>query len=140
MHDRLGVARGDLDRGVGLAGGGAADEQRHGEALALHFAGDVHHLVERRRDQAAQADDVDVLFAGGLEDLLARDHHAEVDDLVVVAAEHHADDVLADVVDVAFDGGHEDAALGLVIAGGLLLRFHERAAGRRRLSSSRARF
>ena len=38
------------------------------------------------------------------------DHHAEVDDLVVVAAEDDADDVLADVVDVALDGGHQDLA------------------------------
>jgi hypothetical protein len=36
---------------------------------------------------------------------VAGHHDAEVDDLVVVAAEHHADDVLADVVDVALDGG-----------------------------------
>jgi hypothetical protein len=33
----------------------------------------------------------------------AGNHHAEVDDLVVVAAEDDADDVLADVVDVALD-------------------------------------
>ena len=46
----------------------------------------------------------------GVEDLVARHHHAEVDDLVAVAAEHHADDVLADVVDVALDGGHHDLA------------------------------
>ena len=43
--------------------------------------------------------------------LSQRHHHAEVDDLVVVAAEHHAHDVLADVVDVALDGGDEDAPL-----------------------------
>ena len=37
---------------------------------------------------------------GGLEDRFARYHDAQVVDFVVVAAEHHADDVLADVVDV----------------------------------------
>jgi hypothetical protein len=42
-----------------------------------------------------------------------RDHDAEVDDFVVVAGEDDADDVLADVVDVALDGGEEDLALGL---------------------------
>ena len=41
----------------------------------------------------------------------AGDHHAHVDDLVVVAREHDADDVLADVVDVAFDGGEDDLSL-----------------------------
>ena len=72
---------------------------------------DEHHLVERRRDQAAQADDVRLLLDRGVEDLRRRHHHAEVDDLVVVAAEHDADDVLADVVDVPLDRRHQDAAL-----------------------------
>jgi hypothetical protein len=40
-------------------------------------------------------------------DLVARHHDAEVDHLVIVAGEDDADDVLADVVDVALDGGHE---------------------------------
>ena len=71
-----------------------------------------HHLVERRRDQAGQADDVDLLVARGLEDLLRRHHDAEVDDLVVVAGEHDADDVLADVVHVALDRRHQDLAGG----------------------------
>ena len=39
-----------------------------------------------------------------------RHHHAEVDDLEVVALEHDADDVLADVVHVALDGGQQDLA------------------------------
>ena len=45
------------------------------------------------------------------QNLFARHHHAEIDDLVVVAAEHDADDVLADVMDVALDGGQQDPAL-----------------------------
>ena len=39
-------------------------------------------------------------------------HHAHVDDLEVVALEHDGDDVLADVVHVALDGGDDDLALG----------------------------
>ena len=45
----------------------------------------------------------------GVEDLLRRHHDAEIDDLVIVALEHDADDVLADVVHVALDGGEQDA-------------------------------
>ena len=45
------------------------------------------------------------------ENLVARHHHAEIDDLVAVAAEHDADDVLADVVDVALDRREDDLAL-----------------------------
>ena len=68
------------------------------------------HLVERRGDEPRQADQVGVDLDRLLEDPGGRDHHAEVDDLVVVAAEHDPDDVLADVVDVALDrGGHDRA-------------------------------
>ena len=70
----------------------------------------MHHLVERRRDQAGEADDVDLLVACRLKDLRRRHHDAEIDDLVIVAGEHDADDVLADVVDVALDGRHQDLA------------------------------
>ena len=56
-------------------------------------------------------DDVGLLLDRRVEDLRRRHHHAEVDHLVVVAAEHHADDVLADVVDVALHRGHQDPAL-----------------------------
>ena len=63
-----------------------------------------------RRDQAAQADDVRAAIASRLEDPRGGHHHPEVDHLVVVAAQHDAHDVLADVVDVALDGRHHDRA------------------------------
>ena len=47
------------------------------------------------------------------EDLLRRHHDAEIDDLVIVAGEHDADDVLADVVHVALHRRHQDVAGGL---------------------------
>ena len=61
---------------------------------------------------------------GGVEDPFGRDHDAEVDHLVVVAAEHDADDVLADVVHVALDGREHDPRLRLPLA--VLLVLHER--------------
>jgi hypothetical protein len=51
------------------------------------------------------------LLDRGIEDLRGRHHHAQIDDLVVVAAEHDPDDVLADVVDVPLHGCHDHAAL-----------------------------
>ncbi|CAJ1779966.1 hypothetical protein LMCDFJHI_02901 [Aeromonas salmonicida] len=89
-----------LDRCVGLGGGGTADQQRQLEALTLHLFGHVHHLVERRCDQARQPYDIGSHFTGSLENGLAGDHNPQVDDLVVVALQHNADDVLADVVHV----------------------------------------
>ena len=62
----------------------------------------------------------------GLQDLVLRHHHAQIDHLVVVAAEHHADDVLADVVDVALHRRHHDPALGASAAILVLFRLHVR--------------
>ena len=52
VNDGMAIVRGDFDGGVGAAGGGAADEQGQGEALTLHFAGYMDHLVERGGDEA----------------------------------------------------------------------------------------
>ncbi len=87
----------------------------------------MHHFVEAGRDQARQADHVDLFLDGSFQNSFAGDHHAQVDDFVVVAAEHHADDVLADVVHVAFDGGQQHLAAHLLRrgAGLFLFLFHE---------------
>ena len=130
VDDGLGVMGRDLDRVVGGRGGGAADEQRDLETLALHFLGVVDHLVERGRDEPGEPDDVGTLFFRGGENLFARHHDAEIDDLVIVTGEDDADDVLADVVHVALHGRHDDAALSLGGAAGRyecgFFRLHKR--------------
>ena len=134
MHHRpAAIVRVDLDGGMDAAGSGAADQQRHLQALAFHLAGEETHLVERRRDQAGQADDVGALGFRGLDDLGGRHHDAEVDHLEIVTLQDDADDVLADVVDVALDGREHDLAGGLAAVAGnavgevaRLLLFHER--------------
>ncbi len=66
-------------------------------------------------------------LARGVEDLLRRHHDAEVDHREVVALEDDADDVLADVVDVALHRRHHDRALGLAgVARLRLFRLDER--------------
>ena len=111
VHRRLAVLGRDADRRVLLRRRRAADQERQRRARAAPSRGRRDHLVERRRDQPREADDVRVLLDRRVEDLVGRNHHAEVDDLVVVAAEHDADDVLADVVHVTLDGGEHDLAL-----------------------------
>ncbi len=76
MDGEARILRGDLHGGVDAAGGGAADEERGGEALALHLLGDVDHLVEAGSDEAGEADDVHLLTLGGLEDFFSGNHHA----------------------------------------------------------------
>ena len=124
VDHRLLPGRGDLRRGVRLRGRGAADQQGNGHAAALHLARHVYHLVQGRRDQAGEAHHVRADFLGGVENALGRRHHAEVVDLEVVALQHHADDVLADVVDVALHRGEHDLAGAARFA--VLLRFDER--------------
>ena len=116
MDDAVRVLGLDADGGVGDGSGRAPYEQGYVEFLPVHFAGDGDHLVEGRGNEAAESDDIGVVFAGGVEDVLEGGHDAEVHDLVVVASEHDSDDVLADVVDVALDGGDDDLAVG---AGGV---------------------
>ncbi len=126
MDNRRLVMRGNFDRGVCFARGRAANEKRQGKSLALHLPGHMRHFVERRRNESAQPDHIDFLFAGRLQNFFARDHDAEVDDLVVVAAEHHAHDIFADVVNVTFDRRHHYFALGASRAAGPFFRLHER--------------
>ena len=119
---RLAAVRGRDPHGRVLARGrGAADQQRQREPAPLHLLRHLHHLVERGRDQAGETDGVGARLDGGVEDRVARDHDAEVDHLVVVAAEHDADDVLADVVHVALDGREHDRPLRPAVARLLVL-------------------
>ena len=115
-----------LDRGVHARGRRAADQQRNLAHVAvvvlLHLAGDVLHFFQARRDQPRQANDVGAFDLGLGQDLVAGHHHAHVDDVEVVALQDHGDDVLADVVHVALDGGNHDLALGLDVFAGLFLK------------------
>ena len=127
VHGLAAVRGRDPHRRVLARGRRAADQQRQLEPAPLHLLRHLHHLVERRGDQAGEADRVGALGDGGVEDRVARHHHAEVDHLVVVAAEHDADDVLADVVDVALDRREHDLALRAAVAPrALLLGLHVR--------------
>ena len=82
------------------------------EPKPLHLLRDMRHFVERRRDEAGQADEARALALGCLENFLAGNHDSEIDDFEVIALQDHADDVLADVVHVAFHGGHHHLAVG----------------------------
>jgi len=84
----------DLHRGVRARGSWPTDQQRDVEALPLHLGREVDHLVQRRRDQPGQPDDVGVVFLGRVQHLLRGHHDAQVDDVVVVALQHDPDDVL----------------------------------------------
>ena len=84
----------------------------------------MHHFVEGRRDQAGQTDHLRILTACCLENLLAGHHDAEIDHLEVVALEHDANDILADVMHVTLDRRENDLAIRADLAS--LFFFDER--------------
>mmetsp|Transcript_2679 Transcript_2679/g.6394 ORF Transcript_2679/g.6394 Transcript_2679/m.6394 type:complete len:486 (+) Transcript_2679:349-1806(+) len=124
-------ARLDLHCSVHARRRGSANEEGQLDALALHLLGHRHHLVQRRRDEARQTNDVSLLLDGRLEDLVAGSHDAEVHHAVVVAAEDNTDDVLADVVHVALHSRQHNSSSRLgrevwvLLNHALLLLLHE---------------
>ena len=109
-------------RRVGLGCGGATNHQRHSKALTLHLFAQCHHLIERGGNQTGEANNIHILFTGGGENFFRRDHHAQIDNLIVIALQHYANDILADIVDIAFYRGHKDLAIGA--GGGVFFVFN----------------
>ena len=69
------------------------------------------HALEGGGHQGREPHEVGILLPDGVHHCLHRHIAAKVDDLEAIVLEDDADDVLADVVDVALDGGEDDAAL-----------------------------
>ena len=107
------------------AGGGAPNQQRHFAQtemrIFLHFAGHVLHLFQAGGDEARQANDVGIFFFGLGQNFVTRHHHAHVDHVKVVALKHHCDNIFANVVHVAFDGGNHNLAFRFHILTGCFL-------------------
>ena len=110
VSHRLVVLRSNADGRVFGTRRRSANQQRHGEALPSHFGGHMGHLVQRRRNQSAQSDQVGLLFNRRPQDCFGRHHDTQVDDVKVVAAQHDGNDVLSNIVDVTFDCGYYDGA------------------------------
>ena len=102
------VARGNLYGRVRGRGRCAADDNRDALACVLHGLRDSAHFFEGWRDEAREAQDVGLVLDDRLHDDIFGNHHAEVHHLVAVTGHNHGDDVLADIVHVAFDGGNHD--------------------------------
>ncbi len=66
------------------------------------------HFLKGRCNEPGQADDIHVLFECGIQYGFSRDHDAKINNFIVIAAQHHADDFFTDIVDVTLYGGHKD--------------------------------
>ena len=110
------VVRFYLDGRMYFRSSGAANQKGNSEPCALHFFGQVHHFIERRRNEPTQAYRICVLLNGRLNNDLRRHHDPEVDDFVIVASQDHTNNIFADVVNVAFNGCHQNFACGALFA------------------------
>ena len=110
MHYRSGVSRRNLHRRMRRTGGGSSDQEGHLHPLSFHLGSHGHHFIQRRRDQSAQPDHIHPMRFSFRQNLLARDHHPKVDDLISVTGQHHPHDVFPNVVHIPFDRGHENPA------------------------------
>ncbi|CSA71521.1 Uncharacterised protein [Vibrio cholerae] len=79
--------------------------------LSLHLFRHVYHLIQRRRDKPRETDDIDILLACDFEDLLARHHHTKIDDLEVITLQHDANNVLTNVMHIAFYGRQQNLTI-----------------------------
>ena len=75
-----------------------------------HLVDDDLHVGHRRGEQGRHAQDVGLVLLEGVEIGTRVVVDADVDHLESCALEHHPDEVLADVVDVALDGADHDLA------------------------------
>ena len=100
---------------VGAGQGGAAEDDRvvGGQLALVELLQVLLHDHRGLHQQTGHADDIGPVLLGGLQDRGDRLLDAEVDDVVAVVGQDDVDEVLADVVDVAADGGQHDRALAL---------------------------
>ena len=84
-------------------GGSSSDKERHADTCLLQLAGYLTHLLKRWRNKTTQADEIDLLLTGSLDNLLGRDHNAEVDNLKVVTRQHHSRYILTNIVNISLD-------------------------------------
>ena len=84
--------------------GGAAHHEGDGKFVFFQLIGNDPHFLQGRRDQAAERDDIRLFFQRGLNDRFRRDHHAQIDNLKIIALQDHTHNIFADVMHIPFDG------------------------------------
>lgn len=70
------------------------DQNRDPQAAFLCLLGYRHHLIQRGCNEPRQTKHVCLFLLASIKDLFARAHDAKVDNVIVVASENHANDVL----------------------------------------------
>ena len=105
-----GIIRIDFDSRMNFRGRRPANQQRNIETPAFHFGRHMTHLVKAWRNQPAQTDNVDLLFYRAINNIIGRNHDAHIDDIEIIALQHNANDILANVMHVALHRCHQHLA------------------------------
>ena len=85
--------------------GGPADQQGLCHFPAFHFMRHMHHFVQRRGDESAEADNIRVFLTGSVQDFIRGYHYAEVNNIISITTEYHAHDIFTNIMYVAFNRG-----------------------------------
>ena len=92
--------------------GCAANEDGDFMSAAMQFIDDQRHLLGSGYQQRRQSNCGGICFNGFGDDRFRRDLLAEVNHGVAVVGENGLDEIFADVMHIAIDGGNDDRAFG----------------------------
>ncbi len=95
-----------------LVSAAPAHEHRDIDPGRLEVLRGHHHLLRRLDEKPREADRIRAVSVAGGDQLLGRDLDAKIDDPIAVVGKNDLDEVLADVVDIALDGGQDDGGPG----------------------------
>ena len=102
MNDRIVIMRSDLNGRMQLRSRGAAHHYGNAQAGFLHLVRHMHHLFERRRDQTGKTDQVGLFFDCLFYNHVCRNHHSQIDHLIIIASQDDRNNILSNVMHVTF--------------------------------------
>ena len=108
MNDRIVIMRSDLNGRMQLRSRGAPHHYGNTQAGFLHLVRHMHHLFERRRDQTGKTDQIRLLFDCLFYDHVCRNHHSQIDHLIIVASQDDRNNILSDVMHITFHCRKQD--------------------------------
>jgi len=96
------IFRRNANGGMHAGSGGATNHQRKIQVSLFHFAGYINHFIQRRRDQAAEPDNICFFSDGRFQNFVDRHHHAEINNIVPLHPSTTPTIFFSDIVYIAF--------------------------------------
>ena len=80
----------------------ATHHKRYIQPTGLHQFCHMAHLLKRRGYKSAQSHDIGIFGNSPFHNLLTRNHHAQVYNLIAIASHYHRNDILSYIMHIAF--------------------------------------